>query len=203
MSAEETERLATLEERLETLQRTNATLVALQKATSHGAIRSGLRLRTQRGSRQLELEGGQLIAFVKDAQGDYEAKSCPVVAPSPLSFRIVSGHHVVSAASKIPELCAGADGETVPQPQGTYKVDLLFVIPDDETDVGSQPAIGWYLALGAPTEVNREADVDDIPSPPLPAADGVGCLPLYRIITRAGNRGITRTVQVANRVNGV
>ena len=176
--------------------------IALAKATTHGAIREGLRASTRRGERRLDITGGRIVAFRQGPDGEYVAGTMPVVAPVPLRFRVVASGGLIAPpdvlVDEVPDVCAGdADGATVAQQAGTYRVDLLCVIPDDDDGVG------WYLLLGAPTDVTRLDEVHTIQSPPVPAVDGVGVLPLYRVITRGGAPNVSSVVQVANRVNGV
>jgi len=194
--------VAALLERVERLERAHQVAVTLAKATTHGAIRQGLRLTTIRGSRALQMDGGSVLLFRRDAQGEYQVELAPVIVPAPLTFHIIVNGALIAPenepASEVPDgICAGRkEGETVRQVPGSVRVDLLCIYPDED-------GVELLLLLGGPTTVNRLDDVSDVPSPAIPTVERGSVLPLYRVVTRAGTAGVSQVVQVANRVNGV
>jgi len=182
------------------LERERATTSMLLRSLLHGAIAEGLRLQPVKGSRQLYMSGGVAILFDK-ADGAYNINRYTIPILNPLRFYVAAGANLIDPrlVDTLPGVCAGEeDGETAAWPAKSYRVDTLALIPK-----GEDPAPEWYVFLGRPTQVRTVDEIPEIPTPPVPAAYSGEVLPLYRIVTRQGDKGIWSVEQIANRVNGV
>jgi hypothetical protein len=120
---------------------------------------------------------------------------------NPLRFYVAAGATLIDPAlhDTLPGVCAGEEpGDAVPWPAKTYRVDTLALIPK-----GEDPTPEWYLFLGPPTQARNVDEIPNLPAPSIPPEYAGEVLPLYRIVTRQGDKGIWGVEQVANRVNGV
>lgn len=183
------------------LERDRATTAMLLRSLLHGAIAEGLRLQPVKGSRQLYMSGGVAILFDKAADGTYNINRYTIPILNPLRFYVAAGANLIDPrlVDALPGVCAGdEDGETAAWPAKSYRVDTLALIPK-----GEDPAPEWYVFLGRPTQVRTVDEIPEIQTPPVPAAYSGEVLPLYRIVTRQGDKGIWSVEQIANRVNGV
>lgn len=184
------------------LDRERATLTMLMRSIMHGAIGEGLRVQTVRGSRQINMSGGVAIIVERDeATGGYAINRYTIPIINPLRFYIASGAALIDPGlhDTLPSVCAGEEaGDTVAWPAKTYRADLLALIPR-----GEDPTPEWYLFLGAPTQARSVDEIANIPTPPVPPEHAAYVLPMYRIVTRQGDKGIYSADQIANRVNGV
>ena len=186
---------------LRALERDRATTSMLLRSLLHGAIAEGLRLSAVKGSRSLHMSGGIAILFDREADGAYAINRYTIPVLNPLTFYVAAGANLIDPrkADALPGVCAGdADGEAVAWPAKTYRADTLALIPK-----GEDPTPEWYLFLGRPTSVRTVDEIQEIPTPPVPAAYSGEVLPLYRIVSRQGDKGIWGVEQIANRVNGV
>ena len=183
------------------LEHERATQTLLLKAIMHGAIAQGLRLSAAKGKRQLYMSGGVAIMFDRDATGGYAVNKYTIPVLSPLRFYVAAGANLIDQKlhDTLPGVCAGdEDGEPIDWPAGSYRADCLALIPK-----GEDPIPEWYLFLGRPTSVNHSEDATGIPTPHIPSEHSGDVLPLYRIVTRQGAKGIHSIEQIANRVNGI
>ncbi len=187
---------------LRRLERDRATTALLLRAILNGAIAEGLRLQAVKGSRQLHMSGGTAILFERDpVTGGYDINRYMIPVLNPLKFYTASGSALIdpSLFHTLPSVCAGeGPGEIVAWPAKTYRVDTLALIPK-----GEDPVPEWYLFLGRPTQARTVDEIPSVPTPAIPAEHAGECLPLYRIVTRQGDKGIWGVEQIANRVNGV
>lgn len=186
---------------LRRLDRDRATTTSLLRSLMHGAIAEGLRLSAAKGSRHLHMSGGVAIIFDRDEGGGYAVNRYTIPVLNPLRYYVAAGATLIADGlhTALPGVCAGeAPGEAVAWPAKTYRVDTLALIPS-----GEDPVPEWYLFLGSPTDVRSVTDVPNIQTPSVPAEYAGEVLPLYRITSRQGDKGIWGIDQIANRINGV
>lgn len=185
------------------LKRQLAPLTSLMKMYANGAVAQGLQLTTSKVNRELHLTGGKVILFSKTEFGDYSVSAEAIMPLCPLKFFIVAGGAIIEPHGQeklhvqVPDLYAtGEDGGVGSPASGTYRSDLLAVSP--ATDDG---AVEFYLLLGPQSEITKKEGIEQLVDPEVPNT-GVGAiLPLYRIISKVGHKGIMATKQVANRIN--
>lgn len=186
---------------LRRLERDRATTALLLRSIMHGAIAEGLRLQPVKGSRQLHMSGGTAILFERDEQGGYNVNRYMIPVLNPLKFYAAAGPHLIDTRlfHTLPSVCAGeGPGEMTTWPAKTYRVDTLALIPK-----GEDPVPEWYVFLGRPTQARTVDEIASVPTPAIPPEYAGEVLPLYRIVTRQGDKGIYAVEQIANRVNGV
>ena len=183
------------------LDRDRATTALLLRSIMHGAIAEGLHLQPVKGSRQLYLSGGTAILFDRDEGGGYAINRYTIPILNPIRFYVAAGATLIAEGlhNTLPGVCAGeGPGDAVAWPAKTYRVDTLALIPK-----GEDPVPEWYLFLGGATDVRTVDGVPTIQTPAIPPEYAGEVLPLYRIVTRQGDKGIWAVEQIANRVNGV
>lgn len=186
---------------LRRLERDRATTALLLRSIMHGAIAEGLRLQPVKGSRQLYMSGGIAILFERDEAGGYAINRYTIPILNPLKFYVAAGATLIDSRlfHTLPSVCAGDEpGLSVAWPAKTYRVDTLALIPK-----GEDPVPEWYVFLGQPTQARTVEEIQGIPTPAIPAEYSGEVLPLYRIVTRQGDKGIWGSEQIANRVNGL
>lgn len=184
------------------LERERAVHTMLLRSIMHGAIAEGLRLSTIRGQRQFYLSGGSAILFDKDTEsGGFSVNRYTIPVLNPLKFYVAAGGLLIEErrVDTLPGVCAAeADGETEAWPKGTYRADCLALIPK-----GEDPTPEWYLFLGRPSTIRDPELAGEVPTPQIPASLVGEVLPLYRIVSRQDQKGITSVEQIANRVGGL
>ncbi len=197
---------------LEAIQRAliddGASMVALARQLCHGAIRQGVSVAAQTGSRELMVRGGTMSAFrrVGDASERLESHTFGPAIASPLTFLIVAGDGVLTADDGLPAVArevpasvaavaglSGNDALVTPHP-ATYRVDTLAVCPTGDR-------VDWVLLLGAPTEARTMAAAADVEAPQVAEQDAESMFPVARIVSRHMTRGLSLVEIVAPRLN--
>ena len=171
----------------------------------HGASVGGLHIHSTSGSRKLGVSATRLILFheAASAGSDWDIRIHEIAASPNVPLYLVAGDSLVDEQPSlgVPEVCASGPGSVVAQPSKEYRVDLLAVAPlaDAEGETGRAE---WYLFLGASTKALTLQDVVTVRTPDVPAPYRRHVLPVARVVTRQGVKGITELELLAMRTAG-
>lgn len=183
-----------------------AALTALAFRAWHGSILSGVNIHTSRSSRSIFCSGGRLRVLEPSTAGlRFAERRFARPSTEPLAFMVVAGCAAVTHPDGLPMVVRlvpdglaavpgiGGSGSLVTPAPGTLRVDLLALAVDSAGDAE------WFMVLGRPTVATTLAGVAGVEAPEIPAGFADALVPVARVTTRNGSRGVSACELVARR----